>query len=156
MKEKIFYHKNIVVARKNKFEKFDRDNYFRRDSKNLTSIFLIGLYLGSGPHRQVARLRKSSIFKHFQFWKPEISKSTQPNPTKFQERVRHVPKDYQKVYFVTKYISPICRANLKKMTRKWNKIGPTLPNLKIFSIIIFSFFVGQKNCTKSTSRIVSR
>ena len=95
MKENHFYHKNIIVARKNKFEKFDRDNYFRRDSKNLISIFLIGLYLGSGPPppgRSIKELYRvefflGSIFEIFQFCGHEIKKSSQGNHFKFVVRV---------------------------------------------------------------------
>ena len=64
---------------------------------------------------------KSTIFKEkfkiFQFCEREISKTTLPNPPKFYELVRHVPK-YVQSFFLTKYISPVCISNLKKYDRK--------------------------------------
>ena len=48
------------------------------------------------------------------FCKPEISKTTFTIPTKFWERVRHVPKDFQKNFWVVKLSIVVFVCNLKK------------------------------------------
>ncbi len=67
----------------------------------------------SSENRQFSKEK----FQIFQFCEREISKSTLPNPPKFYERVRHVPK-YVQSFLLTKYISPVCISNLKKYDRK--------------------------------------
>ena len=69
---------------------------------------------------------KSTIFKEdfqiFQFWKREISKSTQPNPTKFQERVKHVPKYLENVFLGREMHFSGLHLKSKKMIPKCYKI----------------------------------